>query len=364
MAEIFPSRRVRRTPYSPGVEAAGVKSYTVYNHMLLATFFDTIEADCAHLKRHVQVWDVACERQVSVRGPDGLRLMRMLSPRDIGRMADDQCYYLPVTDSDGGMLNDPVAIKLAEDHYWLSLADGDYLQFALGVATALGLDVRIDEPDVSPLAVQGPKADDLMARVFGDEVRDIRFFRYKRLSFEGQEFVVARSGWSAQGGYEIYVEGSDWGMPLWEALFAAGQDLNVRAGCPNQIERIESGLLSYGSDMCRDNSPLQAGLARFCNSPDDHIGKAALQREAAEGPARQIRAVQIEGECSSCSGVWPVFADGRKVGQIGSAIWSPDVGATVAIAMMDRSHWGAGTAVEVETNEGVRPAIVRDKFWN
>jgi len=364
MATITPSRRVRRTPFTPGVEAAGVKAYTVYNHMLLPTCFESIEADCAHLKRHVQVWDVSCERQVSLKGPDALRLMRQISPRDMGRMADDQCYYVPTVDHRGGMLNDPVAVKLADDHYWLSLADGDLLQWALGLAVAQGMDVEIDEPDVSPLAIQGPKADDLAARVFGDAVRDIRFFRYKRLTFEGQEFVVARSGWSKQGGFEVYVEGEEYGMALWDALFAAGQDLNVRAGCPNLIERCESGLLSFGSEMRRENTPYECGLGRFCNSPDDFIGRAALAHSALHGPDRMIRAIEIDAQVGPCSGSWPMFADGRKVGQVGSAIWSPDFQTTVAIGMVEKTHWAPGAVLEIETDDGMHKATVREKFWN
>ncbi|MCE8532242.1 dimethylsulfoniopropionate demethylase [Ruegeria pomeroyi] len=363
MASIFPSRRVRRTPFSSGVEAAGVKGYTVYNHMLLPTVFESLQADCAHLKQHVQVWDVACERQVSIKGPDALRLMKLISPRDMDRMADDQCYYVPTVDHHGGMLNDPVAVKLAADHYWLSLADGDLLQFALGIAIARGFDVEIEEPDVSPLAVQGPKADDLMARVFGDAVRDIRFFRYKRLAFQGGELVVARSGWSKQGGFEIYVEGSELGMPLWNALFAAGEDLNVRAGCPNNIERVESGLLSYGNDMTRENTPYECGLGKFCNSPEDYIGKAALAEQAKNGPARQIRALVIGGDIPPCQDAWPLLADGRRVGQVGSAIHSPEFGVNVAIGMVDRSHWAPGSTMEVETPDGMRPVTVREGFW-
>ncbi|MCE8519834.1 dimethylsulfoniopropionate demethylase [Ruegeria pomeroyi] len=363
MASIFPSRRVRRTPFSSGVEAAGVKGYTVYNHMLLPTVFESLQADCAHLKQHVQVWDVACERQVSIKGPDALRLMKLISPRDMDRMADDQCYYVPTVDHRGGMLNDPVAVKLAADHYWLSLADGDLLQFALGIAIARGFDVEIEEPDVSPLAVQGPKADDLMARVFGDAVRDIRFFRYKRLAFQGGELVVARSGWSKQGGFEIYVEGSELGMPLWNALFAAGEDLNVRAGCPNNIERVESGLLSYGNDMTRENTPYECGLGKFCNSPEDYIGKAALAEQAKNGPARQIRALVIGGDIPPCQDAWPLLADGRRVGQVGSAIHSPEFGVNVAIGMVDRSHWAPGSTMEVETPDGMRPVTVREGFW-
>ncbi len=364
MAVIAPSRRIRTTPFTPGVEAAGVKGYTVYNHMLLATVFESVAADCAHLKQHVQVWDVSCERQVSIKGPDALRLMKLISPRDMDRMADDQCYYVPCVDHLGGMLNDPVAVKLADDHYWLSLADGDLLQWALGLSVALEMNVEIEEPDISPLAVQGPKADELMARVFGDEVRDIRFFRYRKLSFQGREMVVARSGWSKQGGFEIYVDGTEYGMPLWDALFRAGKDLNVRAGCPNNIERIESGLLSYGSDMRRDNTPIECGLGRFCNSPEAYIGKAVLADQAAHGPSRQIRPIAIAGEIEPCQDTWKLYADGQEAGLIASAVYSPDFNTNVAIGMVNRSHWEAGTVLEVETPDGMRRATVQDKFWN
>ena len=295
MAGVVPSRRVRGTPFTPGVQAAGVKAYTVYNHMLLPSYFESYEADYRHLKEHVQVWDVSVERQVSVKGPDALKLMRQMSPRDMDKMADDQCYYAPICDHDGGMLNDPVLIKIADDHYWMSIADGDLLQWALGLAVGQGLDVEVVEPDVSPLAVQGPKADELMARVFGDVVRDIKFFRYKRLAFEDTEFVVARSGWSKQGGFEIYVDGAEYGMPLWNRLFDAGEDLNVRAGCPNLIERIEGGLLSYGSDMRRENTPVEAGLARFCNSPEDYIGKSVIEEQKTQGPNQILRPLAIDG---------------------------------------------------------------------
>ncbi|WP_299983414.1 dimethylsulfoniopropionate demethylase [uncultured Ruegeria sp.] len=363
MAAIVPNRRVRKTPFTPGVEAEGVKGYTVYNHTLLATVFESVEADAAHLKQHVQVWDVSCERQVQIKGPDALQLMKMLSPRDLDRMQADQCYYVPIVDHNGGMLNDPVAIKLADDHYWLSVADGDLWQFVLGIVIALGLNVEITEPDVFPLAVQGPKANDLMARIFGDGVRDINFFRYKRLAFEDTSFVVARSGWSKQGGFEIYVEGADYGMPLWNTLFANGRDLNVRAGCPNGIERIESGLLSFGSDMRRENTPYECGLARFCNSPLDYIGKPALLDQAANGPPRQIRPLVIDGAIGPCTESWPLRADGRQVGQVASAAYSPEFGVNVAIGMVDRSHWDPGTRIEVMTEHGMRWSEVQETFW-
>jgi dimethylsulfoniopropionate demethylase len=367
MALISPSRRLRRTPFSNGVEHAGVKAYTVYNHMLLPTVFDSVEADYRHLKEHVQVWDVACERQIELRGPDATRLMQMLTPRDLRPMLPGQCYYVPIVDETGGMLNDPVAVKLSEDRWWISIADSDLLYWVKGIAYGYRLDVLVDEPDVSPLAVQGPKSDELMARVFGDAVRDVRFFRFGHFDFEGHDMVIARSGYSKQGGFEIYVQDSAVGMPLWDALFKAGEDLNVRAGCPNLIERIESGLLSYGNDMTDDNTPHECGLGKFCNTHTaiGCIGRDALLRVAKEGPIQQIRPISIEGDrVPLCDRFWPVYADGKRVGRVSSATWSPDFNTNVSIGMIRMTHWDAGTRVEVETPDGMRSATVHEQFWN
>ncbi len=366
MAFIAPSRRLRRTPFSDGVEAAGVKAYTVYNHMLLPTMFRSVEEDYHHLKEAVQVWDVAVERQVELRGPDAGRLMQMLTPRDLRGMLPGQCYYVPIVDETGGMLNDPVALKLAEDRWWISIADSDLLYWAKGIAYGYRLDVLVDEPDVSPLAVQGPRAEELMARVFGDAVRDVRFFRFGWFQFEGRDMVIARSGYSKQGGYEIYVEGGDIGMPLWNALMEAGRDLDVHAGCPNLIERIEGGLLSYGNDMTDDNTPHECGLGRFC---DTHlaigcIGRDALLRVAKEGPVQQIRAIDIPGDpVPSCDRWWPVWSGKKRVGRVSSAAYSPDFKTNVGIGMVRLSHWDDGDEVQVETPAGMRDAIVREKFW-
>lgn len=360
------SRRTRSTPWTRRVTAAGVRAYTIYNHMLLPSVFESLEEDYHHLKRHVQVWDVSCERQVEIRGPDAPRLLRMLTPRDLSKFQLGQCFYTPMVDETGGMLNDPVTVKLAEDHYWVSIADSDLLFWVKGLACGLGLDVAVTEPAVAPLAIQGPKADDLAARVFGDEVRAIRFFRYARLPFQGKDIIVARSGYSKQGGFEIYVEGSDIAEPLWDALFAAGEDLQVRAGCPNLIERVEGGLLSYGNDMTRQNTPFECGLGKFCNleSAPDVIGRAALEEAAAAGPQRQIRSLAISGDAlAPCNDLWPVFAGGEWVGQVSSAIWSPDFKTNVAISMIEKSHFDPGTQVEVETAVGMRSATVQEKSF-
>ncbi len=367
MVLLSPSRRLRRTPFSDGVEAAGVSAYTVYNHMLLPTVFRSVQEDYHHLKSAVQLWDVACERQVELRGPDACRLMQMLTPRDLRGMLPGQCYYMPIVDETGGMLNDPVAVKLAEDRWWISIADSDLLYWVKGIANGWRLDVLVDEPDVSPLAVQGPKADDLMAAVFGDAVRDIRFFRFGMFQFQGRDMVVARSGYSKQGGFEIYVEGGDIGMPLWHALMEAGAGMDVRAGCPNAIERIESGLLSYGNDMTDDNTPHECGLGRFCNTHTaiGCIGRDALLRVAKEGPVQQIRALAIDGPAvPGCDRWWPVRANDKVVGRLSSAAWSPDFGVNVGIGMIRMTHWDDGTDVVVETPDGPRAAVVQENFWN
>ncbi len=366
MAQISFSRRLRRTPFSEGVEAAGAKAFTVYNRMLLPTVFESVEADYRHLKSHVQVWDVSCERQVELRGPDATRLMQMLTPRDLRGMLPGQCYYVPIVDETGGMLNDPVAVKLSDDRWWISIADSDLLLWVKGIANGYRLDVLVDEPDVSPLAVQGPKSDELMSRVFGDRVKDIRFFKFDMFEFQGSDLAVARSGYSKQGGFEIYVEGTDIGMPLWNALFEAGKDLDVRAGCPNLIERIEGGLLSYGNDMTDDNTPHECGLGKFCNTHTaiGCIGRDALLRVAKEGPVQQIRPIAIDGDpVPACDRPWPVFASGKRVGQVTSSAWSPDFSTNVSIGMLRLSHWDAGTEVEVETPTGMRRAVVQEKFW-
>lgn len=366
MAVISPSRRLRRTPFSDGVEAAGVKAYTIYNRMLLPTVFESVEADYRHLKDHVQIWDVSVERQVELRGPDAGRLMQMLTPRDLRRMLPGQCYYVPIVDETGGMLNDPVAVKLSEDRWWISIADSDLLLWVKGIANGYRLDVLVDEPDVSPLAIQGPKSDALMERVFGERVRDIRFFRFDMFQFEGCDLAIARSGYSKQGGFEIYVPDSALGMPLWDALFNAGEDLQVRAGCPNGIERIEGGLLSYGNDMTDDNTPHECGLGRFCDTQTaiGCIGRDALLRVSKEGPVQQIRPISIHGDAvPTCDRPWPLLAGGKRVGQITSAAWSPDFKTNVAIGMVRMTHWDPGTDLEVDTLDGMRRATVQETFW-
>ncbi len=359
---IAPTIRLRRTPFWEGVERAGVKSASIYNHMLLPCSFASAEDDYRHLKNHVQVWDVSCERQVRLNGPDAARLAQMITPRFVGGMEVGQCAYAPAVDRDGFMLNDPVLLKISETEYWYSLADSDLLLYALGIAAAAGLDVEVDEPDISPLGVQGPKADELMSRVFGAAIGDIGFFRFGWTEFNGVRHAVSRSGFSKQGGFEIYVDGTENGMPIWNALMEAGRDLEVRAGGPNYAERIEAGLLSYGSDMTRQHTPYESGLSKYCDTGRaiDCLGRDALLRHEASGLQRQVRSLGIDGPVvPACDRPWRLSKDGRFAGTITSATWSPDFETNVALGMIEAGCWDAGTRLQVELPRETRTATVQ-----
>ncbi|GAA0404525.1 glycine cleavage T C-terminal barrel domain-containing protein [Cocleimonas flava] len=357
------SRRLRSTPFTSRVTEAGVKSYTVYNHMLLPTSFRSLEEDYWHLCNHVQVWDVSCERQVEIKGPDAFRLIQLMTPRDLGNAKFGMCFYVPVCDEDGKILNDPIAIKHDDNHWWLSIADSDVILWAKGLATGYGLDVKITEPDVWPLAVQGPKAEELVARVFGDETKDIRFFRYQNINYRGKEMLVARSGWSKRGGFEIYVNDAELGQQLWDDLFSQGEDLNVGPGCPNQIERMESSLLSYGNEVDSSNTPLECGLDKYVNLDADieSLSIEALRKQKNEtGVKQQLMGVIVHADPKTSLG-GSLYeganednedneSDKKLVGEIRSQVWSPRYQVHLAFAMCQLSGIEGKTEFTVDTN--------------
>jgi dimethylsulfoniopropionate demethylase len=348
-------RRMRRTPYTSRVEAAGCNVFSIYNHMLLPEVFRGDEADYHHLKTHVQLWDVGCERQVELRGPDAAKLAQLMTCRDISTAAVGQCMYVPLVDETGGMINDPVLLKLAEDHFWLSIADSDVLLWAKGIAAGRGLNVECNEPAVWPLALQGPKAEDLAALVLGEAVRSIRFFHFAVMSWRGHRFPVARSGWSKQGGFELYVNDWELGGALWDEFMAKGKPFEVGPGAPHNTERIEGGLLSYGNDFDRDNNPFELGLTKYVHldRPIDFLGRRALEAIRARGISRRMMGLFIEArELPACDAAWPVYAGDQVVGELTSCSVSPMFGKGVGYAMLNRSHWDEGVALTVETPDG------------
>lgn len=330
------SRRLRETPFTQRILAGGAKSLTVYNHTLLPSWFRSMEEDYWHLVEHVQVWDVSCERQVQIAGPDATRLVQWMTPRDLSRAEEDQCFYVPLCDERGYIMNDPIAIRISDDTWWLSISDSDIYLWAKGLATGRELNVEVSQPSVWPIAVQGPKSEMLMERLFGEEVKSIRFFRYKRLLWRGYEFIVARSGWSGQGGFEIYIDNAEVGLDLWDELFIRGEDLNVGHGCPNNIERMETGLLSFGSDMDYSHTPLQCGLDRYCQLDADlpSMSIEALRAQRDTGVRCRLIGLVAPG-VPAVSGYSQLMVNGDPVGEIMSQSLSARFDAWLGFAMLD-----------------------------
>ena len=368
------SRRVRPTVWHEKLLEHGVKGFTVYNHMLLPTVFKDVEADYDHLAQHVQVWDVACERQVQLKGPDAFKLLDMMTPRNMAKMKEEQCFYIPLVDHHGKLQNDPVALKVGDQTYWVSVASSDIILFAKGLAIGAGLDVDISEPDINPLAVQGPKSWDLMARVFGPEIEAIKFFRFKWLKFQGVPMVVAQSGFSGRGGFEIYVPGPAYNQganprlatDLWDALFDQGADLNVGPGGPNWMDFNEAGLLSFGNTIDYSHTPFEAGLGKYCDGLETCIGGAALAQQKAEGPQVQVRGLIFDGG-QDISLALPLIRDwqvtdenGQDVGYVAGVSPSKAVGRPIGIGTFDKSVWAPGTVLNVHAPAHVFTAKVTD----
>ena len=357
------SRRVRETPYEARVLAQGAQAFTVYNQMTLATFFRSPEEDYRHLREHVQLWDVACERQVEVRGPDALRLVELVTPRDLSECRVGQCVYAPLCDESGGIVNDPVVLRLAEDRFWISIADSGVLLWLKGLALGRGFDVEVFEPDVNICALQGPRADEVLQPLVDVDLRTIRFFHFIVTRIADAPVLVARSGWSGQGGFEIFLLDSSRGLALWDEIWGAGVAHGIRAGCPNLIERIESGLLSYGNDMTIANNIFECGLDRFVTlgKEAEYLSRKALDRVAAQGVAVKLAKVEIAGgPTPTPRATWPVFSAGRDAGYVTSAAWSPRFEKVVAFAMVNVEHAEVGKrlSVRIGGEPGARSATV------
>jgi len=352
------STRTRLSPYFEATGAAGVQAFTVYNKMLLPTVYKSAEEDYWPIINGVSMWDVAVERQVELKGPDALALVTLMTPRDLTKTKIGQCKYVPLCNEHGGIVNDPVLLRLADDHFWLSIADSDVLLWAMGLASGLGLDVECTEPDVSPMAIQGPLADDVAADLFGDWVRDLKFFWFKEFEFKGIPLVIARSGWSKQGGFELYLRDRAFGTELWERVADAGQPYGIQPGAPSSMERIEGGLLSYGNDMTIRNNPFEVGLDRYCalDQEADFLAKDALLEIRETGPVQRQIGITIEGEPIQGNDQWwhVVDADGQRVGTVTSACHSPRLQKNIALSIMDMAHQEPGMTVTVEFYNGER----------
>ena len=350
---IAKSRRLRGTPYTSRIEKQGATAYTVYNHMLLPAAFGSVEDSYHHLKEHVQVWDVAAERQVEISGKDSAKLVQLMTCRDLSKSKDGRCYYCPILDDRAGIINDPVVLRINENKWWISIADSDVILFAKGLAIGHKFDVNIVEPNVDIMAVQGPKSFKLMEKVFGEKITKLKFFGFDYFDFQGDKHLIAQSCWSKQGGYEIYVENTQSGLKLYDYLFEIGKEFNIKPGCPNLIERIESALLSYGNDMDNNDNPYECGFDKYINIDSDVIflGKEKLKKIKSEGIKRKLMGVKLDLDAISLTGSLNLTDDQNNIiGELRSACYSPYFKKVIGIAMMKKSHWNVDQDVKAGIN--------------
>ena len=348
---ISKSRRIRSTPYTSRVEKQGVTAYTVYNHMLLPAAFGSIEKSCAHLKKDVQIWDVAAERQVEISGPDSSKLVQLMTCRDLSKSKIGRCYYCPLIDQNGNMVNDPVILKLAGNRWWISIADSDVIFFAKGLAVGNNFNVEIFEPKVDIFAVQGPKSFNIMEKVFGKKIRELKFFDFDYFDFNGVKHLIARSGWSKQGGFEIYVENTRSGLDLYDYFFKIGDEFNLKPGCPNLIERIESGLLSYGNDFDNQDNPFECGFDKYVNldSEVSFLGKEKLKKIKKEGVRRKLMGIKIDTDKINITSSINIKDDkGKIAGELRSACYSPHFKQVIGIAMIYKSYCKPSISLKME----------------
>ena len=357
--------QIRKSPYFDSTLKWGAQGFSVYNHMYIPRDFGNPEQNFWNLVNDAILCDVAVERQVEITGPDAAEFMQKLTPRDLSKMKVGQCKYIFIVNNDGGLLNDPILLRLGENHFWISLADSDILLWAQGVAINSGLDVKINEPDVSPLQLQGPKSGLIMQKLFGEDILNLRYYWLRELELDGIPLVVSRTGWSSELGYEIYLRDSKYGSELWEKIMAAGAQYGLKPGHTSTIRRVEGAMLSYHADADINTNPFELGLGRLINlnTENDFIGKKALIDIQEKGIKRiQVGLIlncdQLKGPNTS---FWPVTNDNTHIGNVTSAVYSPRLDQNIALAMVAIEYAKIGTELSVEINSKLVDAKVVEK---
>jgi aminomethyltransferase len=353
----------RRSPYWHRTVEAGCTSWDLYNHMLIPTLYDDDETEYWALVNGVTLWDVAVERQVEITGPDAERFTQLITCRDLSRCEVYQCKYAPIIAPTGGIVNDPILLRLGEQHFWLSLADSDTLLYCLGVAAFAGLDVQLREPDVSPLQVQGPRSKDVIRTLFGDAVADLRYYFCWEGDLDGIPVVVSRTGWTGEVGYELYLRDGARGIELWDRVMEAGKPFDIRAIAPSDQRRLEAGIFNYGNDMGVEDTPLHiTGMERLIEWDADFVGKPALQRLAEAGVDRKLVGVTFGGDPFRMwlEEFWPVEHEGPVVGKLTSASHSFRLKGNIGYAWVPIALADAGTELTIVSPDGPLPATVTE----
>ena len=361
--------QIRKSPYFESTVKWGATGFSVYNHMYIPRDFGSPEQNFWNLIEKAILCDVAVERQVEITGPDAYKFTQLLTPRDLSKLAIGQCKYVLITNNEGGILNDPVLLRLAENHFWLSLADSDVLLWAQGVAVNSGLNVKITEPDVSPLQLQGPTSGEIMIKLFGDIIKELKYYWLKEYNLNGIPLIVSRTGWSSELGYEIYLRDGSRGNDLYEKIMEAGKEYGLKPGHTSSIRRIEGGMLSYHADADINTNPFELGLDRLINldSEINFIGKEALKKIKQEGIKR--KQVGLELDCNPLKGpnttFWPILKNDKIIGKVTSAVYSPRLKKNIALAMIEINQSEIGSKLKVKTENGdFKCTIVEKPFYD
>ena len=356
--------QIRKSPFFDATIEWGATGFSVYNHMYIPRDFGDPEQNFWNLVNEAILCDVSVERQVEISGPDAARFVQFLTPRDLSQMKVGQCKYILITNQDGGLLNDPVLLKLADDRFWISLADSDILLWAQGVAVNTDYDVNIFEPDASPLQLQGPKSRDIMVKLFGESILDLKYYWHREYKWNGISLIVSRTGWSSELGYEIFLTDHTMGNELWNHIMLIGEPLGLKPGHTSSIRRIEGAMLSYHADADISTNPFELGLDRLVNidSSQEFIGKKALVKIRTEGVDKTQVGLVIE--CVPLGGpntkFWPVKKGEQKVGKVTSAVYSPRLKKNIALAMLSVKSIDKSIKFQVETSHGSFPAHIVD----
>lgn len=354
--------RLRRSPFYEAEQRHSPRGYTVYNHMLFPTNYDDFEAEYWHLLNHVTLWDVAVERCLEVSGRDGFRLAQMMTPRDLSRCAVGQAKYVLICAADGGILNDPVMTRMSEDRFWFALASSDALFYAKGLAARGGLDVNIQEAEAHPLQIQGPHSKDVVRALFGEEILDLKYYYFREARVKGIPVIITRTGWTSEVGYEVYLLDPARGTELWEEILKAGARYNIRPTGPSDIRRIEGGIFNWGADMTYEHNPFELGLDRLVDfgMSGECVAMDALRRIHERGIDRRIIGVELDGNPFPALNYskWPAQSEGKPVGQVTSAIYSPRLQKNIGYCWLPTALAVPGTRVNVASEWGPRTATV------
>jgi len=347
----------RKGPFFEAAIRSGCTGHDIYNHMYLPASYSEPVDEYWHLLNQVTLWDVSVERIVEISGPDAFRFTDMLTPRDLSTCAPGRGRYVVITAENGGIVNDPVLLRLEEDRFWLAAADSDLLLWAKGIAVFANMDVHIREPDASALQIQGPKAKDVVVQLLGDRVLGLGYYHCGEMELDGIPLVVSRTGWTGEIGYELYLCDASRGAELWDRIMETGRPHDIRPIAPSDARRVEAGIFNYGSDLTLETTPLEVtGLERMVEQAKDrdYIGREALERQRRGGVRRKLVGVEIEGEplVPEATEFWPVTEDGRKIGHVTVAVYSPRLERNIGYAWLPIERAQNDTALTLQTEYG------------